>query len=129
MSAARAVRRALDAQMRGLGFSLVEILSPCPTIWGKDPVEARKWIGEKMIPNFPLNVFRDKKIEIPNTNVPPHKTVEEIVEGERKVAREGVPDARITSSILVSRSPVLAARASCCSASFWRKWACAKAWK
>jgi 2-oxoisovalerate ferredoxin oxidoreductase beta subunit len=90
MKARRAVRKALELQRDGAGFTFVEILSPCPTIWGKDPIEARKWIGEKMIPNFPLNVFRDKKIEIPNTNVPPHKTVEEIVEGERKVARESM---------------------------------------
>jgi 2-oxoisovalerate ferredoxin oxidoreductase beta subunit len=94
MKARRAVRKALELQRDGAGFTFVEILSPCPTIWGKDPIEARKWIGEKMIPNFPLNVFRDKKIEIPNTNVPPDKTVAEIVEGERKVAREGMVHGR-----------------------------------
>src|SRR6201993_2681805 len=94
MKARRAVRKALELQRDGAGFTFVEILSPCPTIWGKDPIEARKWIGEKMIPNFPLNVFRDKKIEIPNTNVPPKKTVAEIVEGERKVAREGMVHGR-----------------------------------
>ena len=94
MKARRAVRKALELQRDGAGFSFVEILSPCPTIWGKDPIEARKWVGEKMIPNFPLNVFRDKKVEIPNTNVPPHKSVEEIVEGERKSAREGMVHGR-----------------------------------
>ncbi len=86
MKARRAVRKALDLQRAGAGFTFVEILSPCPTIWGKDPVEARKWVGEKMIPQFPLNVFRDRAIDIPNNNVPPHKTVAELVEGERKVA-------------------------------------------
>ncbi len=45
---------------------------------------ARKWIAEQMIPNFPLNVFRDRAIEVPNNNIPPHKTVAELVEGERK---------------------------------------------
>jgi 2-oxoisovalerate ferredoxin oxidoreductase beta subunit len=94
MKARRAVRKALELQRDGAGFSFVEILSPCPTIWGKDPIEARKWVGEKMIPNFPLNVFRDKKVEIPNTNVPPNKTVQEIVEGERKAAREGMVHGR-----------------------------------
>jgi len=94
MKARRAVRKALELQRDGAGFTFVEILSPCPTIWGKDPIEARKWIGERMIPNFQLNVFRDKKIEIPNTNVPPDKTVAEIVEGERKVAREGMVHGR-----------------------------------
>jgi len=94
MKARRAVRKALELQRDGAGFSFVEILSPCPTIWGKDPVEARKWVAEKMIPNFPLNVFRDRKVEIPNTNVPPHKTVEEIVTGERKAAAENLVPGR-----------------------------------
>ena len=76
MKARRAVRKALELQRDGAGFTFVEILSPCPTIWGKDPVEARKWVAEKMIPNFPLNVFRDRKVEIPNNNAPPHKTVQ-----------------------------------------------------
>ena len=86
MKARRAVRKALELQRAGAGFTFVEILSPCPTIWGKDPVEARKWIGEKMIPQFPLNVFRDRAVEVPNNNIPPHKTVAELVEGERKAA-------------------------------------------
>jgi 2-oxoisovalerate ferredoxin oxidoreductase beta subunit len=80
MKARRAVRKALELQREGAGFTFIEILSPCPTIWGKDPVDARKWVAEKMIPTFPLNVFRDRKIEIPNNNVPPHKTVAEVVE-------------------------------------------------
>ena len=84
MKARRAVRKALELQRDGAGFTFVEILSPCPTIWAKDPIEARKWVAEKMIPNFPLNVFRDRKVEIPNSNVPPHKTVQELVDGERK---------------------------------------------
>lgn len=82
MKARRAVRKALELQRAGAGFTFVEILSPCPTIWGKDPVEARKWVGETMIPNFPLNVFRDRKVEIPNTSVPPQKTVAEVVGDE-----------------------------------------------
>jgi 2-oxoisovalerate ferredoxin oxidoreductase beta subunit len=89
MKARRAVRKALELQRAGAGFTFVEILSPCPTIWGKDPVEARKWVAEKMIPNFPLNVFRDRVVEIPNHNIPPHKTVAELVEGEDKAS--GVP--------------------------------------
>jgi 2-oxoisovalerate ferredoxin oxidoreductase beta subunit len=86
MKARRAVRKALELQRAGAGFTFVEILSPCPTIWGKDPVEARKWIAEKMIPNFPLNVFRDRAMEIADNHVPPHKTVAELVEGEHKTA-------------------------------------------
>jgi 2-oxoisovalerate ferredoxin oxidoreductase beta subunit len=94
MKARRAVRKALEIQRSGGGFSFVEILSPCPTIWGKDPVEARRWVAETMIPNFPLNVFRDREIEIPNNNVPPHKTVAELVEGEKKAGADAVVPTR-----------------------------------
>ncbi len=91
MKARRAVRKALELQRSGAGFTFVEILSPCPTIWGKDPVEARQWVAEKMIPAFPLNVFRDRKVEIPTNNAPPHKTVAELVEGEKKSAGAPLP--------------------------------------
>jgi 2-oxoisovalerate ferredoxin oxidoreductase beta subunit len=94
MKARRAVRKALELQRAGAGFTFVEILSPCPTIWGKDPVAARKWVAEKMIPNFPLEVFRDRKMEIPESNVPPNKTVQELVEGERQAARENMISGR-----------------------------------
>jgi 2-oxoisovalerate ferredoxin oxidoreductase beta subunit len=60
MKARRAIRRALEKQRDGIGFSFVEILSPCPTIWGMEPVAARKWVQEQMIPVYPLNVFRDR---------------------------------------------------------------------
>ncbi len=80
MKARKAVRKALELQKAGAGFTFVEILSPCPTIWGKDPVEARKWIAEKMIPTFPLNVFRDHKLEAPAGSPPPQRTVDEVLE-------------------------------------------------
>src|SRR5271169_712009 len=81
MKARRAIRKALEIQRDGTGFSFVEILSPCPTIWGKDPVEARKWVETRMIPAFPLNVFRDRKPEIPtgNENVPPQRPVADVL--------------------------------------------------
>ncbi|MGP0097989.1 MAG: 2-oxoacid:acceptor oxidoreductase family protein [Terriglobales bacterium] len=80
MKARRAVRKALEIQRDGAGFSFVEILSPCPTIWGKDPVEARRWIAEKMIPIFPLNVFRDQRMDIPlSANEPPQRPVADVL--------------------------------------------------
>ena len=88
MKARRAVHKALQLRRDGAGFSFVEILSPCPTIWGKDPVEARRWVAEKMIPNFPLEVFRDRKIEMPASNAPPHKTVAELIAGNRADATQ-----------------------------------------
>jgi 2-oxoisovalerate ferredoxin oxidoreductase beta subunit len=79
MKAARAVRHAIEIQVRGLGFSLVEILSPCPTIWRKDPVEAQTWVREEMTKVFPLGVFRDRSKEAkPQAELPPAPPVEEI---------------------------------------------------
>ena len=94
MKARKAVRHALELQRNGAGFSFVEILSPCPTIWAKDPVEARKWIAEAMIPNFPLNVFRDKKHEpVENAKVP-HQSVQEVLEITSKDAASLVEPAK-----------------------------------
>ncbi len=63
MQAGRAVRRAIENQVRGLGFSLVEVLSPCPTIWKLDPVDAQRRVREEMPKTFPLGVFRDRTKE------------------------------------------------------------------
>ncbi len=80
MKTRRAIRKALENQRDGVGFSFVEILSPCPTIWGLEPVDARKWVGEKMVPVFPLNVFRDRKPIVQETNAPPIKPVAEVLQ-------------------------------------------------
>jgi len=80
MKARRAVRKALENQRDGSGFSFVEILSPCPTIWGKDPVEARRWVYEKLVPVFPVNVFRDRKPEPLGNNAPPQRLVSDLLE-------------------------------------------------
>jgi 2-oxoisovalerate ferredoxin oxidoreductase beta subunit len=79
MKARRGIRKALELQRDGVGFTFVEILSPCPTIWGKDPVEARRWVFENMVPAFPLNVFRDRKPEMPVTNGPPQRSVSDVL--------------------------------------------------
>jgi 2-oxoisovalerate ferredoxin oxidoreductase beta subunit len=80
MKARRAVRKALELQKNGAGFTFVEILSPCPTIWGKDPVEARRWVYEKMVPVFPLNVFRDCQPQMPVNNAPPQRPAPDVLE-------------------------------------------------
>ncbi|GAW92357.1 thiamine pyrophosphate-dependent enzyme [Calderihabitans maritimus] len=56
--AKEAVKRAFITQLKGLGFSLVEVLSTCPTNWGLSPVEALKWLEENMIPQFPLGELK-----------------------------------------------------------------------
>jgi 2-oxoisovalerate ferredoxin oxidoreductase beta subunit len=62
--ARRAIKRAVDNQVRGLGFSLVEVLSPCPTIWKMQPVEAQRWVVDVMEKTFPLGVCKDRTKEV-----------------------------------------------------------------
>ena len=61
VNAKRAIKKAFQNQIDGKGFSLVEVLSTCPTNWGKTPQEALKWLKENMIPQYPLGVFKDKE--------------------------------------------------------------------
>jgi 2-oxoglutarate ferredoxin oxidoreductase subunit beta len=56
--AKKAIRTAFETQARGLGFSLVELLSTCPTNWHMTPVESLKWLEEHMIPAYPLGDYK-----------------------------------------------------------------------
>jgi len=56
--AKKAIRMAFEAQMRGMGFSMVELLSTCPTNWGISPLEALKWVEDHMIPVYPLGDYK-----------------------------------------------------------------------
>ncbi len=58
-NAKKAIKKAFEYQLAGKGFSIVEILSTCPTNWGMSPVEATKWLEENMIPYYPLGVYKD----------------------------------------------------------------------
>ena len=60
-TAKKAILKAFRNQVEGKGFSLVEVLSSCPTNWGLMPEKALTWIDEKMIPVYPLGVFKDKE--------------------------------------------------------------------
>ncbi|RPH94641.1 2-ketoisovalerate ferredoxin oxidoreductase [candidate division KSB1 bacterium] len=60
MSCRKAVKKAIKNQADGKGFSFVEILAPCPTGWKMTPVEAEKWVKEKMIPYYPIQVYKDE---------------------------------------------------------------------
>ncbi|ABN52099.1 MAG TPA: 2-oxoglutarate oxidoreductase [Hungateiclostridium thermocellum] len=64
MNAKKAIKKAFKVQMANLGFSIVEVLSSCPTNWGLSPVEALKWIEEKMIPVYPLGNYKGKDLEV-----------------------------------------------------------------
>jgi len=59
--AKRAVKKAFEIQMNGLGFSFVEFISTCPVNWGKTPQEALNWAKENMLSYYPLGVFREPK--------------------------------------------------------------------
>ncbi|HBK67773.1 MAG TPA: 2-oxoglutarate oxidoreductase [Firmicutes bacterium] len=58
IKAGQAIRKAFEMQISGQGFALVEVLSSCPTNWGMTPVNALQWVKDKMIPYYPLGVFR-----------------------------------------------------------------------
>jgi 2-oxoglutarate ferredoxin oxidoreductase subunit beta len=56
--AKKSIRLAFETQKHGLGFSLVELLSTCPTNWGLTPVQALKWVEDAMIPYYPIGDYK-----------------------------------------------------------------------
>jgi 2-oxoglutarate ferredoxin oxidoreductase subunit beta len=56
--AKKAIRTALEVQAQGMGFSMVEFLSICPTNWGMTPVDSLHWLEEHMIPYYPLGDYK-----------------------------------------------------------------------
>ena len=58
-NAKKAIKKAFQNQVEGKGFSLVEVISTCPTNWGLTPKKALEWVEEKMIPYYPLGVYKD----------------------------------------------------------------------
>ena len=58
--AKQAIKKAFQNQIDGKGFSLVEVLSTCPTNWGLTPKAALKWLDENMETYYPLGVYKDK---------------------------------------------------------------------
>ena len=59
-NAKKAIKKAFQNQIDKKGFSLVEVISSCPTNWGLTPEKALQWIDEKMIPYYPLGVYKDR---------------------------------------------------------------------
>lgn len=60
-AAKKAIKKAFETQMAGKGFSMVEVLSTCPTNWGLSPAESMQWLRDNMIPQYPLGVFKEKE--------------------------------------------------------------------
>ena len=58
-----AIKKAFENQINGVGFSLIEVVSTCPTNWGLTPEGALQFVEEKMIPYYPLGVYKDKTKE------------------------------------------------------------------
>ena len=61
--AKKAIKKAFDNSIKGLGYSFIEVLSTCPTNWGLSPIDSLKWLRENMIPYYPLGVKKDLKKE------------------------------------------------------------------
>jgi 2-oxoisovalerate ferredoxin oxidoreductase beta subunit len=124
----RAVRKALRYQVEGRGFSLVEVLSPCPTGWHLQPVQATRWVLDEMTQVFPLGVLRDR-IDAPvqsedRATLPPQSALSDLI------GLSGVAESRfrrhLVSAIHASRSRASAARACCFSAWSSPKRACVR---
>lgn len=93
----KAVRKALKAQIDRQGFSLVEVLSPCPVQWKMDPMEAKEWIEEMMMKVFPLGVYKDRTKEAEPLPEPPEQVgpdeVEDVLFADTPLfERTGEPD-------------------------------------
>lgn len=63
-AAKKAIKKAFENQIKGLGFSIVEVISACPTNWGMTPADALQWVRDNMIPYYPLGVYKDITQEV-----------------------------------------------------------------
>ncbi len=59
-NAKKAIKKAFENQVENKGFSLIEVVSSCPTNWGMTPQQALDWVESDMIPYYPLGVYKDK---------------------------------------------------------------------
>ena len=64
IKAKKAIKKAFQTQISGIGFSIVEVVSSCPTNWGLAPNDALIWLRENMLPYYPLGVYKDKTVEV-----------------------------------------------------------------
>ncbi len=56
-----AIKKAFETQVKGEGFSIIELLASCTTGWGTSPTDASKWITNNLIPYYPLGVYKDNR--------------------------------------------------------------------
>jgi len=62
-AAKKAIKKAFQYQIEGVGYSLIEVVSTCPTNWGMTPQQSFDWMRENMLTYYPLGVFRDVKAD------------------------------------------------------------------
>lgn len=97
----RAIRKAMDCQVKGLGFSFIEVLSPCPTVWKLAPVQAQQRVREELASVFPLGVFRDR-----NKEAVPRPAPREAMPADEVAALVGSPDRFTAQESAVPDAPV-----------------------
>ncbi len=61
--AKRAIKRGFENQINGVGYSLIEVVSTCPTNWGMSALDAMQWMRDNMLPYYPLGVYKDVQAE------------------------------------------------------------------
>jgi len=58
----KAIKKAFEMQMNGDGFTIIEVLSTCPTNWGLSPMKSIDWLKENMMPYYPLGVYKEGSV-------------------------------------------------------------------
>jgi 2-oxoisovalerate ferredoxin oxidoreductase beta subunit len=89
--ASRAIKRAVENQVRGLGFSLIEVLAPCPTIFKMTPVEAQHWVRDVLAKTFPVKVILDRTKEAQPRSLPEVAPALDRIPKILRVANEDLP--------------------------------------
>ena len=92
VQATRAVRRGLENQVRGLGFSMIEILAPCPTIFKMNPVDAQHWVRDVLEKIFPIKVILDRTKEAQPRPLPEPAPALDRIPRILGVANEDLPE-------------------------------------
>ena len=62
-AAKKAIKKAFEYQTEGLGYTIVEVVSTCPTNWGLSPNDSLEWLRNNMLPQYPLGVYKDVKVK------------------------------------------------------------------
>jgi len=62
-AAKKAIKKAFEYQIEGVGYSIIEVVSTCPTNWGLSPQDALQWLRDNLLPYYPLGVYKDVKAD------------------------------------------------------------------